>query len=379
LILLVVASLLAQTFLALTHARLGFEASNLSVIDVALPADGTSEQRVALYERVAAGIAAIPGVHSVAATTSPPLFSGSVVSLRTSSDVSQTPDRFSAQDVTTNLFETLDIPIVAGRPFDRRDSSSALPVVIVNEAAARRLFKSPHLALGRQVFIDRQTPREIVGVVGNTASVFFNTLEWQTNPVVYLPAAQAFSTITNPERRTFGLSVLVRSIRPVALADVRRAATAVNSQVAITAMDTATNAVAKATQQPRFRMMLLAWFSIASLLLTAVGVYGLVVQSVARRAREIGIRIALGARAALVMRVVVRGALTTAAVGALVGCASALALGNALTSVIYGVDARDPLSLLVCAAVLLGVSAVAALLPALRATRIDPIHVLRAD
>jgi predicted permease len=377
--LLVVASLLAQTFLTLTHARLGFEASNLAVIDVALPADGTSEQRVDLYERVAAGIAAIPGVHSVAATTSPPLFSGSVVSLRTSSDVSQTPDRFSAQDVTTNLFETLDIPIVAGRPFDRRDSSSALPVVIVNEAAARRLFKSPHLALGRQVFIDRQTPREIVGVVGNTASVFFNTLEWQTNPVVYLPAAQAFSTITNPERRTFGLSVLVRSIRPVALADVRRAATAVNSQVAITAMDTATNAVAKATQQPRFRMMLLAWFSIASLLLTAVGVYGLVVQSVARRAREIGIRIALGARAALVMRVVVRGALTTAAVGALVGCASALALGNALTSVIYGVDARDPLSLLVCAAVLLGVSAVAALLPALRATRIDPIHVLRAD
>jgi predicted permease len=379
LIVLVVASLLAQTFRTLTHAPLGFEVSNLSMIDVALPADGASEQRLDVYERVAAAIAALPGVQSVAASTSPPLFSGSVVSIRTSSDVSQTPDRFSAQDVTANFFDALGMPIVAGRPFDRRDSSSSLPVVIVNDAAARRLFKSPDLAIGRQLFIDRQKPREIIGVVGDTASVFFNTLEWQTNPTLYLPAAQAFSTITNPERRTFGLSVHVRSSRPVLLADVRRAATAVDSQVAVTAMDTARNAVARATQQPRFRMTLLAWFSIASLLLTAVGVYGLVAQGVARRAREIGIRVALGARAGMVMRMVARGALTTAAAGALVGCAAALALSTALEQVIYGVDARDPTSFLVAAAVLLGVTAIAALIPALRATRIEPTQVLRAE
>jgi ABC-type antimicrobial peptide transport system permease subunit len=175
------------------------------------------------------------------------------------------------------------------------------------------------------------------------------------------------------------LSVHVRSIRPVVLAEVRRAATAVNSQVAITAMDTAANAVATATRQPRFRMTLLAWFSIASLLLTAVGVYGLVAQGVARRAREIGIRVALGARAVLVIGMVIRGALTTAAVGALVGGAAALALSAALERVIYGVDARDPTSFLVAAAVLLGVTAIAALIPALRATRIAPTHVLRAD
>jgi ABC-type antimicrobial peptide transport system permease subunit len=144
-------------------------------------------------------------------------------------------------------------------------------------------------------------------------------------------------------------------------------------------MDTATNAVATATRQPRFRMTLLAWFSIASLLLTAVGVYGLVAHSVARRAREIAIRVALGARAAMVIRMVARGALTTAALGTLVGSAAALALSTALTSVIYGVDARDPMSFLMAAAVLLGVTAVAALIPALRATRIEPTHVLRAD
>ena len=105
-------------------------------------------------------------------------------------------------------------------------------------------------------------------------------------------------------------------------------------------METAETSVAKATQQPRFRMTLLAWFSITSLLLTAVGVYGLVAQSVARRAREIGIRVALGARAMLVIGMVARGALATAAAGALAGCAAALALGGTLKSVIYGVDAR---------------------------------------
>jgi ABC-type antimicrobial peptide transport system permease subunit len=171
----------------------------------------------------------------------------------------------------------------------------------------------------------------------------------------------------------------VRSGRPLTLAEIRRAATAVNPRVAITAMEAAEASVAKATQQPRFRMTLLAWFSIASLLLTAVGVYGVVAQSVERRAREIGIRVALGARTMLVMGMVARGALATAAAGALAGCAAALAVAGALRSVIYGVDVRDPISMLFAVAVLLGVALLAALVPAVRATRIDPIQVLRSD
>jgi len=171
----------------------------------------------------------------------------------------------------------------------------------------------------------------------------------------------------------------VRSSRPLALAEIRRAAAAVDSQVAITRMEAAETSVARAMEQPRFRMTLLAWFSIASLLLTAVGVYGLVAQSVERRAREIGLRVALGARAALIVGMVARGAIVTASAGALAGCATALALGGALKSVIYGVDARDPVSMSVAVAVLLGVALLAALIPALRATRIDPIQVLRSE
>jgi predicted permease len=383
LMLLVIASLLVQTFLTLTRAPLGFEAANLSVVNVALAADGgrsdQSTDRLERYERVAAAIGGIPGVQTVAASTSPPLFSGELVSVRTVNDPSQTPNRFNAQDITSNFFHAVEIPIVAGRAFDRRDSSSSPPVVIINELAAQRLFASTDQAIGRQIFVDRQPPREVVGVVGNTASVFFNTLEWQTNPIVYMPAAQAFSTIMNPENRTFGLSVHVRSSRPLSLADIRRAATSVDSQFAVTAMETADTAVAKATQQPRFRMTLLAWFSITSLMLTAIGVYGLVAQSVERRAREIGIRVALGARARLVVGTVARGALTTAAVGALAGCAAALALSSTLKGVIYGVDARDPASILVAVIVLLAVAALAALIPALRATRIDPIQILRSE
>ena len=385
LMLLVITSLLAQTFVTLTRAPLGFEASNLSVVDMSLPIELDGSRpigpagRLDAYERVAASLAAMPGVRAVAASTSPPLFSGGLVSVRTNRDPTQTPQRFSAQDVTSNFFATLAMPIVAGRAFDRRDSSTSRRVVIVNELAARRLFTSARDAIGRQLFVDEGPPLDVIGVAGNTASVFFNTLEWQTNPIVYVPASQGFSAISNPERRTFGLSVHVRSSQPLSLAEIRRAAAVVNPQVAVTAMESAETSVAKATQQPRFRMTLLAWFSIASLLLTAVGVYGVVAQSVARRAREIGIRVALGARALPVIGMVAGGALTTAVLGALAGCAAALALAGALKSVLYGVDARDPMSMLFAAAVLLGVALCAALVAALRATRIDPIHVLRSE
>ena len=382
--LLVMTSLLGQTFVTLTRAPLGFQPSNLAVVDLHLPLDPdasrqtVSSERLDLYDRVAARIQEIPGVQRVAASTSPPLFSGGLVSVRTKRDTTQAPNRFNAQDVTISFFETLAMPVIAGRAFDRRDSSASPRVVIVNELAARRLFMTPREAIGRLLFID-QEPREVIGVVGNTASVFFNTLEWQTNPIVYVPASQGFSAITNPEQRTFGLSLHVRSSRPLALAEIRRAAASVDSRLAITAMEAAETSVAKATQQPRFRMTLLAWFSIGSLLLTAIGVYGLVAQTVERRAREIGIRIALGAQAMLVVRMVARGAIATAVAGALAGCVAALALGGTLTSVIYGVDARDPASMLVAVGALLGIALLAAVIPALRATRIDPIRVLRSE
>jgi predicted permease len=378
-LLLVVASLLVQTFVTLTRAPLGFDASNLSVIDISMPADGTPERRIALYERVADAIGSLPGVEAVAASTSPPLFSGGLAAVRPTNDQGQPPLRFSVQDVTNDFFATLGIPIVAGRSFDRRDSSSSPAVVIVNQLAARTLFASPEQAIGRRLFVDGQPPREVVGVAGNTAAVMFNTLEWQTNPIVYRPAAQSFSTIMNPERRMFGLSVHVRSRPTIALADVRRAAATVDVEVAVTAMNTAADAVADATQQPRFRMFLLAAFSITSLLLTAIGVYGLVAQSVQRRAREIGIRVALGAGVLSVIRLVARHALLTAAAGALIGCTAAVALSGTVKGLVYGVDARNLSSMLFAVVVLLCVAALAALVPARRATRVDPIQILRSE
>ena len=380
-VLLVATTLLVRTFVRLQAEPLGFDAMHLTVVSVALPVDefDSSAKRNAFYREMAGRLASLPGVERVAAGTSPPLSSGALVSVRTTADDSSAPLRISAQDVTTEFFETLGIPLLTGRPFDARDSMASLPVAVLNESAARLLFGSPAEAVGRRMRIGPQPWREVVGVVRNTRSAFYNTLEWQTNPVVYLPAPQAFGTIRDPTVRSFVLHLQVRAARPLSMAEVRNQVRSLNSRVAVTELRAASDAIAEATRQPAFRMVLLGWFGAASLLLAAIGVYGLVAQGVARRTREIGIRLALGAEGNDVMRSVTRPALAAAIVGSLFGSAAALVLANTLQALLYGVRATDAASFITAATALLAVTAVAAFFPAFRATRIDPVHVLRTD
>jgi predicted lysophospholipase L1 biosynthesis ABC-type transport system permease subunit len=219
----------------------------------------------------------------------------------------------------------------------------------------------------------------VIGIVTNTRSAFFNTLEWVTNPIIYLPAAQAFSTIRNPTMRSFGLHLHVRAARSIPMAEARAAIAPLSSDLAVTEVVTAADAIGKATRQPAFRMALLGWFAAASLLLAAIGVYGLVSQNVAQRMREIGIRLALGATRYDVLRAVMIHALAAATVGCVCGLVSALALANTLSALLYGIRATDALSFIAAALALLAVTALAAFIPAARATRIDAVRVLTAD
>ena len=163
------------------------------------------------------------------------------------------------------------------------------------------------------------------------------------------------------------------------MAEIKRAVTSLNARAAVTQVGAASSAVADATKLPAFRMALLSWFAAASLVLAAIGVYGLVVQSVGRRLREIGIRLALGAETNGVLWTITRSALAAGVAGWLCGSVAALALANTMKGLLYGVAATDAWSFVSAGAALLAVTAIAAVVPAFRATRINPVDVLRAE
>src|SRR5262249_14903276 len=163
---------------------------HLAVVAVALPTRDfdTSEKRIAAYEALSSRLGLMPGVEQVAASTSPPLSSGAPVSVRADVHEGDVPLRISAQDVTASFFRTVRVPIVAGRAFDDHDTHDSTPVAVLNQSAARLLFDSSGDVVGRHIHIVNDSSREIVGVAGNTQSAFYNSLEWRTNPVIFLPA-----------------------------------------------------------------------------------------------------------------------------------------------------------------------------------------------
>jgi putative ABC transport system permease protein len=268
---------------------------------------------------------------------------------------------------------------VAGRAFDGRDAVGGAPVVILNARAARDLFGSPGEAVGRRVRLNQESWREVVGVVGNVRSTFFNTLEWLMDPIIYRPAAQTFSKLTHPAATSLDFHLHVRFTRSLALADLRNIALSIDSRATVRDLRTVSDLVAEATRQPAFRMRLLFSFAGLSLLLAAIGVYGLVAQAATQRIREIAIRMALGADSADLIVVFVRRALMAGSVGLVIGGVAASMLGSTLQALLYGVRPRDAMSFAAAAVALLAVIAVAAFIPAFRATRVDPASVLRAD
>ena len=380
-VLLVSTTLLIRTFVRLQNEPLGFDPDNLSVAVVSLPIDrvDAAERWSIYYHQLAGRLRALRDVRAVAAGTSRPLHTGPPVTVNTRGEDAPDAPRIGAQDVTTDFFETLDIPLVAGRPFDGRDSAGGAPVIILNARAARDLFGSTVEAVGKRVRLNREPWREVVGVVGNVRSTFFNTLEWLTDPILYRPAEQTFNTLPHPGATSFDFHLHVRSTGPLVMADIRNVALSMHSRATVKDLRTVSDLVAEATRQPAIRMRLLFSFAGISLLLAAIGVYGLVSQAATQRVREIAIRIALGADSADLIVVFVRRALMAGIVGLAIGCVLAWMLSNTLQALLYGVRPRDAISFTTAAVALLGVTGVAAFIPAFRATRVDPASVLRAD
>ena len=377
--LLVCTALLVKTFVHLRAEPLGFEPADLTVATIVLPTMpfGSSEARNRFADELERKLLALPGVRAVAAATTPPLVGGPPMTVNLMAIDEMSARRISEQDVTDGFFSALRVPMITGRVFDGRDNARAAPAVVINEKAARDLFGDPYRALGRRVRLDDEGWRQVIGVVGNVQTTFFNTLQWRTDPMIYRPAAQSFARLA-PMATSFTLWVHIRAERPLSFAAITAAATAAGPRAAVTEVQRVSDMVSAATRQPSVRMSLLLWFCGVSLLLAAIGVYGLVTQAVTERLREIALRIALGAHRRDVIVGFVRSALISGAIGLGIGVALTMTLARTFESLLYGARAGDVVSLALATAVLLGVIGLAAWVPAMRATRVDAADVLRA-
>ena len=373
------AGLLAQSLASLRSQHPGFSIARVFVADIGLPSlPRGSAQRVALAEaNVLAAIAALPNVRAVAAAYDHPLEANWSESPTVTGESASEGERRPAElrIVSPGYFQALDVELLDGRTLTDRDALDAPGVAVVNEAFARELRGH---ALGRR--IRSGTPRflygdaapnefEIVGVVGNER---FRGLERPAQPAFYL------STRQFPQA---AFSILARTAAdPMALTgEVRAAVRAIDPAITLNRPTSLEQILAEQLGPRRITTELIGGFATAAIVLAALGMYGLLAVLVGSRTREIGVRLAIGASPASVARRVVFDSLRNAVFGVLLGCALALVSGRLIQSLLVGVSARNPVTLLTVSAVLLAVAAAAAIVPARRAARIDPVTALRAE
>jgi putative ABC transport system permease protein len=380
LVLLIGAGLLLRSARHLSAVDYGYRADGLLAVFLDLPRvryDSTPNQ-VAFYGRLLERLRAMPGVAAVTATSELPAagynmtFSFAIEGRR-AVNPSGREDAQPLHVVTPEYFRVLGIPLVRGRTFDARDHAGAPRVVIVNESFARRHWPTESPVGRRFSFLGPEGPwLEIVGVVGDTRMV---SADAPPAPVFYIPQAQ---------KQWHWLAWMTLIVRAEPGRDPRSLAPAVQAAVAeldrrlpIHRIATVHELYGESTARRRFATTLLTAFAALALLLGTIGMYGVLSYAVAQRRREIGIRIALGAKPGEVMGTVLRQALMLTALGVAIGTAAALALTRLLGALLYEVSPTDPITYAAVAILLAVVAAIAAWMPAWRATRIDPLVVLR--
>jgi putative ABC transport system permease protein len=370
-VLLVGAGLLIKSFMRLQEVRPGFNPNNVLISSIALPSAkyNATGQRPEFFRQLAERLEALPGVQAVGGGINLPLGASNygigrafVPEGRThTTDESVAASYYT---ITGNFFRALQIPVLAGRVFELRDDGDAPKVVIVNEAIAKRFYGSPEGAIGKRLTIwrDEKFAREIIGVVGDTKA---DTLERENNEQIYVPHAQ------DPSWNFMAL-VIRTAGNPAAFVPVlRRELQAIDKDQPLYNIRTMDDVVRSSLGTRRVSMLLFSVFAGAALLLAAVGIYGVMAYSVTQRTHEIGIRMALGAQAGDVLRMVVRQGMTLVLIGIGVGLAGALGLTRVIANLLFGVNAADPLTFAAIALLLAVVALLACYLPARRAAKLD--------
>jgi predicted permease len=390
-VLLVSAGLLVRTFMHLRSLDPGFDPSNVTTATVSLQdkryEDGEKINR--LFADSLARIRRQPGVQAAGITLGLPYTRLLNMGFRrVEGAAADEPGRATnVSYVTPGLIEALRLPLIKGRAFTDADTSTSQPVVIVNDEFVRRFYKGQDV-VGQHLRValrEGDTPREIVGVVGS-ARATSSGLGGDGSPlvvpfVVYIPATQTGDAFFNLVHTWFSPSWVVRSAGPVnGVAEaIRQSIAAVDPLLPIAKMESMVDVQADSLRQQRFTMALVAGLGAVALLLAAIGIHGLIASSVSERTRELGIRLALGASRRRVLLDVVVPGLRLAAIGVIIGAAASVAAAQLLRSFLWGVQPGDPITFAGVVAVLLTVSLVASVLPALRVLRLDPALTLRAE
>jgi putative ABC transport system permease protein len=376
LVLLVGAGLLIHSFIQVLNVDPGFDPHHVLTASLNLPESQYPDLKKAqFYDELLPRLAALPGVQSVAAGFPMPLGRGNVTvsfSIEGRPVAKGDEPGENVSIVTPDFFRTLRIPILSGRAFLPTDDSKSLPVVIINQAFAKKYFpgedpvgKRMKPGLGDGVL--EEPMRQIAGVVGDVKRLGITA---EMPPQYYLPFKQAL---------VFSPPVAIRtSGDPVSLIGPLRAQLAqVDSNVPLYRISTLEDYVSLSAAQPRFHTVLISFFAVMALLLSAVGLYAVLSYMVAQRTLEIGLRLALGAQREDVLGLILRRGLMLAATGLAIGMMASLLLTRFMTEMLYGVRPFDPLTLAAVTVVLLVVSLVASSAPALRAARLDPMKTLR--
>ena len=373
-VLLIVAALLTRSLIAAQHTNVGFAVDRLAILstDTGMLKYSPDQSRQ-FYEQAMARIGAIPGVDSVALATRPPFsvnYNRWEIWISGRHQAGSHGDTIEVTTVSPEYFKTIGVAIVAGRGFTYDDKPEAPRVAIINETFARRYWPNES-AIGK-TFRTRGSDGPLFEIVGVAADHKVLTIGEPPTPFLHIARTQRPNSYSAVIART-------RSDAGTLLRDMRREMLALDPNLVFVENGTMAAEVATTLFPVRASAWLVSSVGVIAMLLAAIGLYGVIAYSVARRTREIGIRIALGAAPSAVLRQVMRQGLSVAVGGLLIGATLAIATAIAVTRALYGVGPADPVSWTAVVVIILSVSALANLIPAWRAARVDPSIALRTE
>jgi putative ABC transport system permease protein len=379
LVLLAGAGLLIQSLARLAATPLGFRADHLQTASVRLPKNryNSPSEKVQFFERLTEQIGSIPGVQRVSMASSFFLSGSNILAVEGKRfSRGSAPHNIAAETVDENFLQVMGIPLLQGRSFDSRDRANTQPVAMINQALATRYFPNED-SVGHQIKLslpdDSKPWLTIIGVVGNVKTqTVFEEMGYVEPPAVYRPLTQEPSA---------SLSLLVRTNDdPNTVTNpIREKLLAVDNETTLANVKTMEERLYDLESQPRFRTVVLTAFAALALILAALGIYGVLLQSVVRRTKEIGIRMALGATRESVVQMILGQALRSVLIGLALGLTGTLSAARTVSGLLYNVSPANPATLAAVSAILICIAMLASYLPARRATTVDPLNALRSE